>query len=135
MLLMVFTMHDVKFGIPLKEVVCVARDVSYIDTATASGHIRGTTILRDEIIPIYNLESKFGYNTFSQKDSFIVISYKNKKIAIEVEKIDGIKLMEEFVYADIPPLINNSEICLKYAVKFQDEIILVIDIEKIIMKE
>lgn len=60
MLLMVFTINAAKFGIPLEQVEYIAEEIGHIETTTASEHIRGTTILRDEVIEVYNLASRFG---------------------------------------------------------------------------
>ena len=87
-LLMVFIMNAAKFGIPLEQVEYIAEEIGHIETATATEHIRGTTILRDEVIMVYNLASRFGYDISNESKAVIVISKNGRKLVIEVEKID-----------------------------------------------
>lgn len=128
---MVFTINGIKFGIPLEQVEYIAKEIGNIETTLASEHIRGTTILRDEVVSVYNLASRFGYDFQSEGTAFIVISKNGKKLAIEVEKIDGIKYWEEYVYEEIPILVQSANICVKQAVSFQGEMILVLDLDKL----
>lgn len=132
MLLMVFTIKDNKFGIPLEKVKYIAEDMGDVDTTTASEHIRGTTILRDEVISVYDLASRFGYGNLIVRKSLIIVSNGERKLAIEVEKIDGIKYWEECICEEMPMLVKNAELCIQYAVSFQEDIILVLDIDKLV---
>ena len=132
MLLLVFTINRNKFGIPLDRVAYIAENIGYVDSAAASGHIRGTTILRDEVTLVYDLASRFGYDSSKAEKSVIVVSNEKSKLAIEVEKIDGIKFWEECICEEIPEIVKNTEICVQYAVSFQEELILMLDIDKLL---
>lgn len=131
MLLMVFTMNATKFGIPLEQVEYIAEEIGHIETTIVSEHIRGTTILRDEVIMVYNLASRFGYDISKEKTSFIVISKKGKKLAIEVERMERIKYWEKCICEEIPIIVQSGHICVKQAVSFQGEMILALDLDKI----
>lgn len=132
MLLLVFLLNNIKIGIPLEEVAYIADNVYNIDTAMASEHIRGTTILREEVVPIYSLKSRFGYEGQIDGEMVVVVEQEDKKLGLEVGRIEGIKYMEEFVFSEIPPIIEKGELCIKHAISYQGEIILVLDVEKIV---
>ena len=131
MLLMVFTINHTKFGIPLEEVEFIAENVGPIETTTSSGHILGSAILRDVVTPIYSLESRFGFLGESIGEKVIVVDVDGKKLGFNVKNINGIKYTEEFIFAEIPPIIEKENLCIKHAICCQQEIILVLDIKKI----
>ena len=134
MLLLVFSLKDIKIGIPLEEVEYIVDDVHNVDSAMASKHIRGTAILREEAIPIYSLMSRFGYEDQMAGKMVVVVGYEDKKLGLEVGDIDGIKYMEEFVFAEIPPIIQKEKLCIKHAISYQNQIILVLVLEKLIVE-
>ena len=132
MLLMVFTIHAEKFGIPLEQVEYIAKEIGHIETTHESEHIRGTTILRDEVILVYNLASRFGYDTLDENTEYIVISKDGRKLAIEVETIEGIKYWEACTCEEMPVIVQSENICVKQAVAFQGEMILMLDLDKLL---
>ena len=131
MLLMVFTINEIKFGIPLEQVEYIAEELGHIQTTTAFGHIRGTTILRDEVVTVYDLASRFAYNISKESTVFIVVSKNKRKFALAVEKIAGIKYWEEYICEEIPSIAQSEHVCIKQVVSFREEIILVLDLDKI----
>ena len=80
MLLMVFTINHIKFGIPLEEVEFISENIGCIETSISSGHILGSAILRDEVTPIYSLISRFGFPTEPIGKIVIVVGVDGKKI-------------------------------------------------------
>lgn len=132
MLFMVFIMNQIKFGIPLEQIEYIAEELGHVETTTASGHIRGTTILRDEVISVYDLSSRFGYDISKESTSVIVISQNERKLALEVEQIEGIKYWEECICEEIPTIVQRNDICIKEVVSFQGEMLLILDLDKII---
>ena len=83
------------------------------------------------MVRVYNLASRFGYDIPEERTSFIVISKNGRKLAIEVEKIEGIKYWEKCICDEIPIIVQRDHICVKQAVSFQGEIILELDLDKI----
>ena len=131
MLFMVFTMNKTKFGIPLEQVEYIAEEMGRIETTAAYGHIRGTTILRDEVISVYDLSSRFGCDISKEKASVIVISQNERKLALAVERIEGIKYWEECIREKLPIIVQSDNVCIKEVVSFQGEMLLILDLNKI----
>ena len=132
MLLLTFTLNQTKFGIPLEEVEYIVSDVCNVESSMVAKHIRGTAILRDEVVPIYNLISRFEFEEQTIGRMIVVVGSEGKKLGLEVGMIAGMKYMEEFIYADIPPIIQKDKLCIKHAVSYENEIILVLDIAKLL---
>lgn len=76
MLLMVFTIKRNKFGIPLEQVEYIAEEIGTVDTTMASEHIRGTAILRGEVISVYDLVSRLGYDSSVVKKPVMLFQTK-----------------------------------------------------------
>ena len=132
MLLLTFTLNQIKFGIPLEEVEYIVDDGYKVETSVSAKHIRGTAILRGEVVPIYHLSERLAFSANMKYGMLVVVDCAGKRLGLEVESIDGIKYMEEFILAEIPPIIRKDTICLKHAISYQGELILVLDVAKLI---
>ena len=132
MLLMTFTLNKAKFGLLLEEVEYIVDNVSNIEASMTGKYIRGTAILRDEVVPIYNLRSRFEFCGKTQGEMVIVVSHEGQKLGLEVGHIDKMVYIENVTPIEIPLILQKERLCIKCAVSYEDEIILVIDVKKIV---
>lgn len=132
MLLMVFTVNHIKFGIPLEEVEFITENIGCIETSFSSGHILGRAVLREEVTLIYSLASRFGFPEETIGNIIIVVGVGAQRVGLNVKEVDGIKYMEEFTFSEIPPIIKKEDLCIKHVIRYRQEIILVLDIKKMI---
>ena len=129
---MTFTFKQVKFGIPLEEVEYIAEGVTNIETSMSGKYIRGTAILRDEVIPIYNLRSRFEFDGETRGVTVIVVSYDGRKLGLEVGNVDKMVYIENAISMEMPPIFQKERLCIKCAVQYKEDIILVLDVKKIV---
>jgi purine-binding chemotaxis protein CheW len=127
---MTFSCDDHKFALEIEKVINIVQSVYVKPDADSPDFIEGTINYHEEILPLINLRSVFNLKSkeIDLEDHFVICESSGNRIAIWVDKaLEPIEAEKEeiskFYYEN-----ENIEGLLKY----QDEIIIINDLDKIL---
>lgn len=135
MQLLTFTVGGGDFGIPLKDVELVeGRSDKIVELVAASEHIKGLVTIRGDIVPVYSLASRFGYNA-EELRYFIIINVEGMKLGLEVDRVNAVMDIEEAEVISLPPFLSVTGNYLKNIVSsHQKRLIILIDVNNLMKK-
>jgi purine-binding chemotaxis protein CheW len=89
--LVVFSLHDEHYGLPITTVREIIRYVAPSATAAARGVIQGMISLRGRTLPIVDLSSRLGETLeVGSKTRILVLEIAAGALGLVVDKVDGI---------------------------------------------
>ena len=133
MQLLTFTLCGGDFGIPLKDIELVEkRSNEIVKMSATSAYIKGIATIREHIVPIYSLASRFGYNA-EESGYFVIIDVEGVKLGIEVDRVNAVIDAEEAKVLSVPSLLSGGDNYLNnIVVARQKELIILIDVNSLI---
>ena len=106
----VFRLDNEKYGLDISTVNAIEHNQSVVRVPNAAANIKGIMNLRGEVVPVYDLRSKF--NTPNREPSgvteYIIINLEKNKIAIEVDSVEEIHTLDTAEMIEMP-LIAKGE--------------------------
>ena len=134
MQLLIFTLGGDNFGIPLKEIGHIeGRSNNITELPEASAYIKGITTIRGDVVPIYNLASRFGYTEKELKYS-IIVNMGGMKLIIEADSVKSVINTQEAEVLPLPLLLNRGTNYLKNIIK-KEALIILLDINGLLSHE
>ena len=135
MQLLTFTVGGGDFGISLKDIELVeGRSDKIVELVAASEHIKGLVTIRGDIVPVYSLASRFGYNA-EELRYFIIVNVEGMKLGLEVDRVNAVMDIEEAEVISLPPFLSGAGNYLKNIVSsHQKRLIILIDVNNLINK-
>jgi purine-binding chemotaxis protein CheW len=89
--IIVFSLHDEQYGLPIGSVREIIRYTPPRVTATAHGLIRGMINLRGQVLPVLDLSSRLGYTVeVSDATRILIIDVSNGVLGLIVDTVDGV---------------------------------------------
>lgn len=106
----VFRLDNEKYGIDISYVSGIEYEQTIVRVPNSSRNIKGIINLRDEVIPVLDLRTKFNMdNLTAPKDAeLIIVNLPNNKIAIEVDGVEQIHHIDENDIVDMPEIAKSS---------------------------
>lgn len=134
MQLLTFTMKEVTFGIPVSNVESIETKMNVVGIPNSPPNIRGIINLHGDIVPIYNLASKFGYE--EQKiENVVVAGVNGMKIGLEVGRVKEILEVDDVHIIPMPEIMNATQNCFNDVASNNKELIVLLDTEQLFPAE
>lgn len=131
MQLLTFELNGICFGIPLVDVESIETKSRVVEVPDSPPHVRGIMKLHGEIIPIYSLTDRFGYQ--EQKISNIIVANANGiKIGLEVQDVNEIIEVDNTSVTPMPELMNARQNCFNEVAYRGKELIVVLSTSNLI---
>ena len=130
----VFKINGDKFGVNIDYVNGIERELKIMAVPNAEESIKGIINLRGEVVPVVDLQSKFGkgYNE-KENTELIIINLRNGRMALEVDKVYEIFDLERDDLADMPTIAKGEGV--KYferVAKVKNELIILVNPHKLL---
>lgn len=137
----VFAIERQKFAVSVSMVLEVIQKLQITQIPAAPAHLLGIINFRGEILPVYNTRQKFNYPLLSEENSGFVIVFdfiKNEEqftVAAEVDAVSDVIEIADQQIIEVPDLgLSFESNFIKGALKQNNEIILLLNIEKVFTK-
>lgn len=130
----IFTIGNERYGIDINLIKGIEKQQKVTPIPNGPGFIKGIMNLRGEILPVYSLRKKFNFAEQYQAESNLIITKaKDLLLAIEVDQVKEIHEIEGDMIRNVPKIVYNEETqYLKCIAKVQDELVLVIEPDKLL---
>ena len=130
----VFKINGDRFGVNIDYVNGIEREQKIMAVPNAEESVKGIINLRGEVVPIIDLQAKFGkgYNEKTNTE-IIVINLMNGRMGLEVDKVYEIYELEREDLADMPEIAKGNGI--KYferVAKIKNELIILVNPHKLL---
>lgn len=129
--ILVFTLDELAFALPLQTVVRVIHVVELRRLPKAPEIISGIINVEGEIVPVVDVRKRLGLESkeTDPDDRLIIVHMGIRKVALHVDTVNDIKTLA-------PGLVEDSKVILPFAehiigvAKVDDDLILIYDLEK-----
>ncbi len=130
----VFKINGDRFGVNIDYVNGIEREQKIMAVPNAEESVKGIINLRGEVVPIIDLQAKFGkgYNEKTNTE-IIVINLMNGRMGLQVDKVYEIYELEREDLADMPEIAKGNGI--KYferVAKIKNELIILVNPHKLL---
>lgn len=130
----VFKINGDKFGVNIDYVNGIERELKIMAVPNAEESIKGIINLRGEVVPVVDLQAKFGRG-YNEKDNteLIIINLRNGRMALEVDKVYEIFDLEKDDLAEMPTIAKGEGV--KYferVAKVKNELIILVNPHKLL---
>lgn len=136
MKIIIFKILEKEYAINVLNVIQVVRRRPIITVPEAVNFIEGVIAWRGKVVPLVNLRKKFASaaSDFAPASRFIITKVKEHNLGIIVDSVtDVLTVSDESVEA--PDEVLKDALYLEGVIKFNQRIILLIDIEKLFSQE
>ncbi|WP_078428460.1 chemotaxis protein [Alkalihalobacterium alkalinitrilicum] len=133
--IIVFSIDDGTFGINVLKVREIINPLPVVKVPNSHPHVEGIIRLRDEVITVVDLAGVLGFplSQDSEKDKFIVAELNQMKVAFHVHTVSRIHRISWEQIEKPTELSQGLEASTIGVVKMEDQMILLLDYEKIVM--
>ena len=130
----VFKINGDRFGVNIDYVNGIERELKIMAVPNAEESIKGIINLRGEVVPVVDLQAKFGRG-YNEKDNteLIIINLRNGRMALEVDKVYEIFDLEKDDLAEMPTIAKGEGV--KYferVAKVKNELIILVNPHKLL---
>ena len=130
----VFKINGDRFGVNIDYVNGIEREMKIMAVPNAAESVKGIINLRGEVVPVIDLQAKFGkgYNE-NENTELIIINLRNGRMALEVDKVYEIFDIEKDDLADMPTIAKGEGV--KYferVAKIKNELIILVHPHKLL---
>jgi purine-binding chemotaxis protein CheW len=132
----VFTLGDQRYGLPLSMVECVVRMVDVTPLPQAPAIVLGVINMRGRIIPVLNLRRRFRLpeRDFALTDQLVIAHTRQRPVALVADEVAGVHVysaQQAIAAGDIVPGIEYAE----GVVKLGDGLVLIHDLDRFLSLE
>lgn len=131
MQLLTFRLNGISFGIPIEDVEAILTNEAVTAVPGQLPNIRGIMNLQGEVIAVYNLARRFGYEEL-KVENLLVVNVSGRKIAIEVEQVNTILDVERKNVIPMPEIIMQSQKCFHDVASNNSELIVLLDVKQLV---
>lgn len=134
----IFMLGEEKYGLDIMDISIIEKVIKVEPKAGLSGNFKGVIDLRGEIIPVYSLRRRFGLSDieYNEDTRFVITSSNGKPVAYEVDRVVEIVQVEKDTLLEVPEItINSKNDYMKNVVKYGDNLVIILDPEKIMTEE
>ena len=134
MQLLTFYLNRIKYGLPLDNVESIENRVEVVSIPRSLEYIKGVINLHGDIVPIYDLTAKFGYAGLDV-NNIVIVNVEGIKVGLEVEHVSEILSGQDCQMVPMPRLMNNGNSYFNDVASCKKELIVLLDVTKLITKE
>lgn len=133
--LVTFTLKDEEYAVDILKVQEINRIVEITEVPNAPQYVEGVINLRGKVIPVINLRKKFGFEEkeFDDISRIIIMDVNGITNGIIVDSVSEVLRIPSHILEPAPPLASDViSMYIKGIAKFEERLIILIDIEKLI---
>ncbi len=133
--LVTFTLKDEEYAVDILKVQEINRIVEITEVPNAPQYVEGVINLRGKVIPVINLRMKFGFEEkeFDDISRIIIMDVNGITNGIIVDSVSEVLRIPSHIVESAPPLASDViSMYIKGIAKFEERLIILIDIEKLI---
>lgn len=133
--LVTFNLGKELFGIQLHQLREIIRLPEIIHIPNAPSFIEGIINLRGSVVCVMDLHKRLNIEKVAEKKSkrIIIVDIVNRTVGLIVDKVNEVVYLQSSKVEPIPPEMSTLDTrFLKGVGKFQDQFILVVDIDKML---
>lgn len=134
MQLLTFMLGNVKYGIELEQVQSIEQKMEIVNVPNTIPYIKGIMNLHGNVIPVYSLTVKFGYEGM-KIENIVVVEVDGMLIGFEVCKVQEILNVPDNQMYKMPEIIRYSQNCFSEVAKNNKNLIVTLDIHNLLSKE
>ena len=130
----VFKINGDRFGVNIDYVNGIERELKVMAVPNAEESIKGIINLRGEVVPVVDLQAKFGRG-YNEKDNteLIIINLRNGRMALEVDKVYEIFDLEKDDLAEMPTIAKGEGVrYFERVAKVKNELIILVNPHKLL---
>lgn len=133
----IFTLENEIYGIDIKMVNAIEKAQKVMPVPNAPEYIKGIINLRGEVIPVYDIRSKFGLSKRDSENFKLIIAKMNgMQVAFEVDEVKEIHDIKEEDISDAPDIVvSKATSYISKIAKLDDRMIIILDAEKLVSKQ
>lgn len=129
--LMVFRLGGEFYGLDISGVHSIEKNLTVVHVPNSSPNIKGIVNLRNEIIPVIDLKSKFGLTgerTYNQTDELIIVNLDDNRIALAIDEVEKIYLITSDDIRNMPSIAKGDGVTyFNGVVKLDDKLVIIVD--------
>ncbi|HUQ94029.1 MAG TPA: chemotaxis protein CheW [Bryobacteraceae bacterium] len=95
-------------ALPVSQVVETMRPLPVEPLANAPRFVRGLAIIRGAPVPVVDLGALLGANTDCPPARFVTVCAAERRVALAVDEILGVRDLEPFSISALPPLLREA---------------------------
>lgn len=122
---MIIQSGSYRCALPLAHVIEVMRPLPVQPLANMPPFVRGVAVVRGEPIPVVDLACLLGATEFSI-GRFVAIRAGERRVALAVQDVIGIRVLDATSLATVPPLLQEAHPELVAALSSADKMLLVV---------
>jgi len=133
--LVTFTLKDEEYAVDILKVQEINRIVEITEVPNSPQYVEGVINLRGKVIPVINLRMKFGFEEkeFDDVSRIIIMDVNGITNGIIVDSVSEVLRIPSHIVEPAPPLASDViSMYIKGIAKFEERLIILIDIEKLI---
>jgi len=133
-----FRLADETFGVAIKKVREIILMCDITRVPQTPHYVRGLINLRSTVIPVVDLRALFGLPEGEKTDDsrIMVLQVGTKTVGIVVDAVDEVLRISQDQIAPPPPTVANlGNEYLNGLVKLEDQLLILLDIDKILGQE
>ena len=96
-------------ALPVQHVVETLRPLAVEPLSGAPPFVRGIAVIRGEAVPVVDLGSLLGIREESNPTRFVTLRLGRRSVALAVEAVLGVRVLEAGVARAVPPLLRDVE--------------------------
>jgi purine-binding chemotaxis protein CheW len=134
----VFKLGEKEYAIDILEVQEIQRYIEPTEVPNAPSFVKGIINLRGEIIPIFDINERFGKPPvqIDEGTKIIIVMVGDRKAGFIVNDVHEVLRISTDMISQVPDTIGGRvREFLKGVIKYQDRLILWIDVEKLFSEE
>lgn len=131
MQLLTFVLNNIAFGIKVSTVVSIETRASVVQIPNSPPNIKGIINLHGDIVPIYSLTSRFGYEEHNIQN-VIVVGVDDLKVGLEVESVKEILEVEDRLVIPMPEIMNSTQNYFNNVASHDKSLIVLLDVARMI---
>lgn len=134
----VFTLDDERYGLNIADVNAIENRQQVVRVPNASENIKGIINLRGDVIPLFDLRTKFKMppKMATDRTQFIIVNIGTNLIAIEVDGVEEIHSLEESAMVTMPIIAKGQGVeYFENIAKVGDKLIILINPKKLLTEQ
>ena len=136
--LMVFRLGDEYYGLDISNVHSIEKQLAVVRVPNSSPNIKGIINLRNEIIPVIDLRSKFNMTDSGKNnaDELIIINMPENKIALSMDAVEKIYLVTTDDVRSMPSIAKGDGVTyFNGVVKLDDRLVIIVNPMELLSEE
>ncbi len=132
-----FLIKNERYGIEVSRILKIVQKQDVTKIPDLPAFVMGVIQVKNAVIPIVSLQSRFGINGNMEDGSIVIVSIKGQDIGLMVDKIEGIKGINRDNVVDVPKIFIKKGINYFAGIGILNEknVVTFLDTDKILKEE